>query len=241
MNIFVSILCQNKSTYTISINKRLKESGIDSSLIVDSEINNDLLRNINFTGFNRLPDEVTNSHYTKITAWEKSFYNIHINNLIDKYDYFYFIEEDVYTKDTNTIFDIISYFNTFNADLISKLILFKEEQPEWPWWNIDHSYEKLFNDPHRSFNPLCRLSKKLVSLIFEFQKHNNTFYFHEILFSSLCVDHHMIYHDYSYYPKINDYIGNIQYRPNILVKDILDSKIYHPVKHMKNLEVRIDK
>ena len=39
----------------------------------------------------------------------------------------------------------------------------------------------------RTFNPLCRLSNRLVQKILDFQEQHNTFVFHEILFPSLAI------------------------------------------------------
>jgi len=233
MNTLVSILCRKKSNYVVDLDKKLKYHNIDSVLIIDNESDSDIVRKKNFIRLNWMFDKNSQSHFTQITAWEKSFYNIYINDYINKYNYFYFLEEDVYTKNLPTIINLINYFNTFDADLISTKILPKDANAEWPWWSEDYRYIELFNDPHRSFNPLCRLSSKLISLIFDFRNHYKEFYFHEMLFSSICVQNNLSYHDYDDYPEIDEYIGTFHYRPEIDQNKIKDKKIYHPVKHFE--------
>lgn len=227
MNTLVSILCRKRNEYVTSLENTLNTNSVNSCLIIDNEINDNILREKNFVGLNRLSDDEL------ITSWEKSFYNIQINNHINKYDYFYFIEDDVYTKDTNTILELIEYFNTFNSDFTSKAILPKEDIMEWPWWNREKDHNHIFNHPHRSFNPLCKISNKLLSIILNFKNEYGKFYFHEILFASLCINYNLKYHDYNYYPDISKYIGQFYYRPEIDIKTINDKKVYHPVKKLE--------
>lgn len=226
MNTFVSILSKEKNSYVLELHNQLNTINIKSSLVIDDEISNSPIIEKGFIGLNRLPDN------KPAISWEKAFYNIVINNYIDKYDYFYFIEDDVYSKDTNTILELIEYFNTFNSDFTSKAILPKEDIIEWPWWEREKDHNQIFKYAHRSFNPFCKISTKLLSVILDFKKQYGKFYFHEILFASLCVNYGLSYHDYSYYPNISNYMGIFRYRPEIDINSIHDTKIYHPVKNV---------
>lgn len=230
MNCLVIYLCRKPDIQRINITSDyLINSGIDTISIVDHKSDHNILEKENFTDLTCL---YKNSKPLRVTSWEKCFYHIDINNLTSQYDYFYLIEDDVYSKEPDAILSLINYFNLFDANLISKGILPKHDSMEWNWWSRNEDqYENVFKDPHKSFNPICRLSSKLIEIILAFKQTYNRFYFHEILFASLCVDNNLSYHDYTYYPEISNYIGKIHYRPKIDIQEITDSKIYHPVKY----------
>jgi hypothetical protein len=179
---------------------------------------------------NRVNPDVLILNKYKITAWEKSFYYINENKLTNIYNNIYFIEDDVYSKNFDTYINLIKYWNTFSNDFISAEIKSKKEDSGWFWWSEDTKYEEYFANPYRAFNPLCRLSRRLIELILNFRKQNNGFYFHEILFSSLVVKNKLNYMDYNLDMGSKKYIGKIHFRPRILPGLITDNKLYHPVK-----------
>lgn len=233
-NTLCLLLCRNQSEYISVLEQTFKKTNIDTLIIDDSVIDNSLLKIDNFTDLDRFR---SNNKMLDIIAWDKSFYTINKHNLVKKYDYFFFIEDDVYTKRPATIIDFIQHFACLDYDLLSRGIQSIENNPKWPGWFFkdNHEYRKLFNNIYRSFNPFCRLSTKLVSTILQFRNNYNKFYFHEILFASLCVDKGLKYYDYKNDNECNDkHIGVFTYRPVISKKDIHDNKIYHPVKDAKD-------
>lgn len=160
------------------------------------------------------------------TAWENAFYFI-LNYLsLTEIDYFYFIEDDVYSKTPNTFLDLINQYININDDLIASNICSKNDCPNWLWWNLDPDI-KYFDEPYKSFNALCRISKNLMIKIYEHQSSYNRFFYHEFLFASLCKKYNLSMVDFNIDKK---YIGNIRYRPCFDKKLLTDNKIYHPVK-----------
>lgn len=206
----------------------LKQNNIASKIIADKETS-ELDKTIKTEGFYNL----TRSPYIKKpSAWDKAFYYIAKNNLLDSYSHFFFIEDDVYSKKYDSIVKFIVESKNYNVDFITKQIRSNNHYSGWRYWKED--YVKLLKSPHQSFNPICCLSSKLVKLILNYKDEHNSFNFHEILFASLCKEHNLTYIEYINVQSLSKHIGKIAYRPINTIEEILDEKIYHPVKKNKN-------
>lgn len=81
-----------------------------------------------------------------------------------------------------------------DADLSCRDLASRAEDPHWPFWNQAALF---FPYPCRSFNPICRLSSRLVSVVLEFQRQHRQFAFHETLFASLVAEHGFSFLDWS--------------------------------------------
>lgn len=219
---FISILSRNETKYTKELNDFFNANGIDSILIQD---NNDPPRSF-------LKDKGY-SNMTKICdrpcSWEKSLYFICSNALYEKYDYFYFIEDDVYTKNLNIFIDLINLWSNIDNDLIARSIKNMEEEPDWFWWKDTTKDRENFKNTIKSFNPICRLSKKLIFKIYQYKEYYSSLVFHEILFASIVKDFDMTYLDYddSEYGK---HIEVMVASPEINYENITTDNIYHPYK-----------
>jgi len=228
-NFIVFILCKNISDRIETFSQILRLNHIEYSIICDDcSIKDDLsLLNQGFYNLTRSP------YIKKPSAWDKSFYSIDKYAWLEKYQYFYFIEEDVYSKDYHTIVSFILYAQKLvNIDFLSQKIKPKSHHPTWKHWKED--YISHLKSPHQSFNPLCRLSSKLIKQVLEYKLIHNQFNFHEILFPSLCIEHNMTHLNYMEDEKLQKYVGYIRYNPIILENDISDNLIYHPVKYSKS-------
>jgi len=174
----------------------------------------------------------TNTRYCCLTetvkknsSWDKSIFYIDQNKkIIDKYDYFYFIEDDVYSKDFNSFNKLFNILDNYNHDLVSNDIEFKRNSKHWFWWHKYHKHEI------KSFNPLCRLSKQLLELIIKYSYENKKLIFHEILFASIAFINNLNILDFKDIKEYSDIFGIFRYRPKISIDQINDNKIYHPVK-----------
>lgn len=220
------ILTRDNNEYVKLLSNNLS---IDNKIIVDSEIYPKDLEDTNFFG---LTQKVNNK-----TAWDKSFYYIHKHNLLLNYDFFYFLEDDVYCRNIkrfDLVFDILD--NKYYYDLITHEINSKVNEPSWYWWNtldlenLSKRYVSLF----KSFNPFCRISSKLLEKIFEYQAANNKFNFHEILFPTLAYNNNLSMINIDKIKDVNNFFGIFTYRPIISMSNIKDDKIYHPVKPKYN-------
>lgn len=185
------------------------------------------LKNIGFIGLTRSP------YIKQPSAWDKAFYFIVNNNLITLYDYFFFIEDDVYSNEYEYIIQFITKINeNFDHDFITTRIKPKSHYPTWKHWKEE--YVNQLKLPSQSFNPLCRLSSKLVKKIIEYKNNYQKFYFHEILIASLCLEYNFSHMSYMENEDLKKYIGHIRYNPILEIKEIQDDLIYHPVKPSKD-------
>lgn len=215
------ILTREHNKYTEKLNNELD---IDSVVIADSDYSDEEMMSIGFHDMTRM--------VKRPSAWDKAFYHLAIYDIVFQYDYFYFIEDDVYSKDIDTFNKLILFLDSkIDSDLITHEILSKDESKDWMWWGYAIKFlNENFINHHKSFNPICRLSNKLIEQIFYFRVDKNRFFFHEILFPSLCVDKGLNMDNIFEIPEIENFISSIKYRPLIQEDTITDNKIYHPVK-----------
>jgi hypothetical protein len=227
-NYIVFVLCKDFSNKSNEYIKTLLQKNIPHRIICDlCSIDND--QKLLSTGFFNL----TRSLYIKKpSAWDKSFYTIIEDGLLKKYDYFYFIEDDVYSKNYSSLVSfILDAESNHTVDLITKKIKPQSDHPKWRYWKED--YIKNLSNPHQSFNPLCRLSNRLINKILDYKNTHNKFNFHEILFASLCLENNLSYVNYIDDPILKKYIGKFSYAPILTMENINDDLIYHPVKESK--------
>ena len=216
----VVLLCKTETEYVKSLRDYLHN-------LVDTIVCKENL-NIpkNYIGLNRI-----NKNPMLPIAWENAFFILFSNQLYNKYNFVYFIEDDVYSKNYQTFGKLIEFYSKYDEDLIACDIRSYTQQSPWYWWKDKDIIR--FNQHTRSFNPLCRLGNKLIGYIEKFLLANNQFCFHETLFASLATDNNLKILDFNKKP--NPYIANIRYRPVYDKNLILDDKIYHPVKNLKSL------
>lgn len=216
----VFLLCRKETNYIVGLRDTLVNSNKDVFIVRDD-------KNIPDSFFKNKGYYNASGRFTNPTTWEKSLFLIFTNKLYFEYDYFYFIEDDVYARDLNTFIRLIDLWNTNNSDLIAKEILSKNGSEEWAWWQ-SNQYEN-FNEPWKSFNPICRLSSKLLYKVHQYQLYYNTLNFIEILFPSIVHKFNMSYTDYAH-DECGKYITKVIAVPHIQESEIVDDGIYHPCK-----------
>lgn len=225
LSCLVVILSSKQSVKIDYFCEKLKKENLSYVNICDFctlNLDQELLT-LGFTNLTRSP------YIKKPSAWDKAFYFVSNNDLTKLYDYFFFIEEDVYSTDyTNIIKFILDSNDFYSHDLLTKLIRPQSHYPTWKHWKEE--YVKEFKFPSQSFNPICRISKTLLLNILDYQKKHSKFNFHEIIFPSLCLENNLSYLNYIENKTLNKYIGKIQYNPIITEDMIPDTLIYHPVK-----------
>lgn len=220
-DIHALILCKSDCSYTRELNQFLQNNNISSTLVVDDSHpeKSFLYRNgyYNFT-------KITNNP----TAWERSIFNIEIYGMYKTYQYFYLIEEDVFSLDLIAFVNFISACNNFQHHLISKDIANKNDSLDWVWWQSSEDHQH-FKYPVKSFNPICRLSSKLVQKIIEYKNYYEKLSFHEILIPSIANQFNLSILDYSTEPALQNFIGEVgTVQQNI--EDMINNKLYHPYK-----------
>lgn len=225
----VFILCKEIHEQVLRFNNTLDKYNISYINICDvcsADIDSNLL-DLGFYNLTKGP------YIKKPSAWDKAFYYyIQNQNLLSGYKHFFFIEDDVYSKDYLNLVEFIIACSLYNdTNLITKKIRTKDHNPKWTHWR---DYKDNFKYPSQSFNPLCRLSRVLINKIIEYKLLNNKFNFHEILIPSMCLEHELSYINYIEDDTLKSKIGKIAYNPIQIMSEITDDKIYHPVKISKD-------
>jgi hypothetical protein len=223
-NTLISFLCTNPCTYINNLHRFLHLKSYDSVVITDTHGS---YNNPYYFGLTKVCED-------RPSAWEYSIYNIASNHLYDKYEYFFFIEDDVYSKKYETFISLFSSWNQYDYDFIAKKIRSKDQEPEWIWWENENNWNT-FDDPYKSFNPICRISARLIKQIINYQKIYKKFSFHEILFISLCVKNNYSFIDYEDNEELKKHIGINTVIPELSYNNIVyDDKLYHPYKKLLN-------
>lgn len=225
----ILLLCKTRSNDIVDLENCLRKNDINFLTVCDFctlDLDNKLSK-LGFVNLTRC------DYIKKPSAWDKAFYAISDEKLIDIYDYFFFIEEDVYSHTYNSLIKFIYECSSgFAVDLITKRIKPQSHYASWKYWKEKYVLDLKY--PSQSFNPLCRLSKNLIQIILDYRMKHNTFQFHEILIPSLCLENELSHIDYLSDNILKKYIGRIEYNPILLKTDIENNLIYHPVKTSKN-------
>lgn len=158
-----------------------------------------------------------------ITAWERAWMQLNLTHG-ERPAPVWLIEDDVAgcREDFSRLLKIT---NEVDADLSTLDFRTKDTFPQWPHWHFASDH---FAHPACSFNPLCRLSSRLVAMVLEFRRCHRRFIFQETLFASLVADHGLSYYDWREDPEIGILFNSFRYRPEI---DGLEKGIHHPVKN----------
>jgi hypothetical protein len=165
--------------------------------------------------------KLKNDNKKRVCGWDKALYYFSIINT--KYDNVWFIEDDVFFYNEDTILNIDK---KYNSDLLTNMYSenINGNKKNWHWKRVNIT----FSPPY--YNCMCcaiRVSKNLISKIKDYAKINNTLFFLEVLFPTLCKHNNLLYDN-------PDELKNIVYRKDFNIKDITKFNLYHPVKNMNN-------
>lgn len=98
-----------------------------------------------------------------ITAWSRAF--AHLEQTLVENEAVWFIEDDV-AGDPASFAELVRATTAKAADLSALDVRTRHEDTQWPWWSYA---DGLFASPCRAFQPLCRLSERLVRAVLDFQ------------------------------------------------------------------------
>jgi len=165
------------------------------------------------------------------TAWDKAIYHIYTSKLFS-YDYYYFIEDDIFCKDLSMFKKFITNMDKFGHDLVTSKIYPKTRADIYDFWV---RYKKDIIHPNGehiyfSFNPLCRLSRAFIKELFAFYDRNNFFYFHEVMLPTVAINNGYKTLDFLKEPSLNTLLGTWlgPGKSNRKMKDLY--KLSHPYK-----------
>ena len=231
-NYSVSIMCRENSMSTKLLHAYLINNNINTIIVTDNPSDHIyysdeelILQNFN---------NITLHTEKHPTAWDKAFYHIYKNNL--KYDYYYFIEDDVSCVNLQIFLKLFQTLVNYNNDLIATQIKSQIEDPFWDNWYIKNLFNRAYKGVddkilYRSFNPFCRISNKLINKIFEFYDEYHRLYFHEIMIPTLCVKNKLTYIDFKKNKELKQFFGPFNYvgpELKFLTKNYFYNKISHP-------------
>jgi hypothetical protein len=112
-----------------------------------------------------------------------------------------------------------------NADLSAIDLRTKRDDMHWPWWRYADDF---FEEPCRGFQPLCRLSARLVRAVLDFRVRHGEFTFHEVLFASVARREGMSWLSWNCDAGFRHFVSRFRYRPEI--REVAGG-ICHPVKN----------
>ncbi len=161
----------------------------------------------------------------RIGAWERAWRHLE-QTPADACGGVWFVEEDV-AGSAESFARLMRRSREVDADLSAWDVRTRDHDPHWPHW---HHGENFFAKPSRSFNPLCRLSGKLVREILDFRRKHGRFVFLEVLFASMMAEKNLSYLDWRADEVSASWFGSYQYRPEVI--SVMPG-ICHPVKDAK--------
>lgn len=162
------------------------------------------------------------SKFPAITAWSRALY--HLSKTLQADEAVWFVEDDV--AGNFAFFEaLVSQTAAFGADLAAIDIRPREKDWRWHCWNLA---EPWFERPVRAFQPLCRMSARLIRAALEFRQEHGQFTFHEVLFPSLAALHGMDFLDWHAEPGFRHLFRNFRFRPSV---EFVKPGISHPVKN----------
>ena len=211
------VLSRSKNEYADLLNKSLTNCFV----IYDSEFKDEEMKQ---GGFFNLTKTIKSP-----CSWEKSFYFIEKNqDIFKKFEQIIFVEDDVFSTLPTAIEELSREMSSLKSDVVTHCVQDESDSKEWPHWALGD--KRHFEKPIKSFNPLCRLSKRMIGSILEFREKTGMFAFHEILFCSLAHSLGYITIPMESLPFYERHFGRFLYRPIMNTTSANDGRIYHPVK-----------
>jgi|GEM_PF-1790790 len=170
----------------------------------------------------------SSENFPLITSWSRAF--VHLSRTLRKGEAVWFVEDDV-AGDAESFRQLVSETAAVGADLSALEFESAAENPEWIWFA---TAEGFFEHPWRSFNPLCRLSERLIRKILEFREHHGRMTFHEVLFASIAAENGMSTLNWRKDIRFKHLVANFRYRP--IINHPVQG-VCHPVKDLKLVEL----
>lgn len=156
-----------------------------------------------------------------ISGWDKALYYFGMEYQYNNYKFIWFIEDDVFFYNENTIIQIDEKY--INYDLLSSNYEKNSDgnKNTWHWDKINISY-----DPPYYNGMMCvvRFSNNMLKCISYYAKKNKTLFFLEALFPTIAIKNNLKYNNPS------EFI--IYWRYYFTKKDINKTNLYHPVKDL---------
>jgi hypothetical protein len=159
-----------------------------------------------------------------ITAWSRAL--VHLSRTLEDHEMVWLVEDDV-AGDAESFARLVELTRSRNADLSAMDARTREEDPGWYFWPVAEGF---LTDPCRAFQPLCRVSPRLIREILRFREEHGHFVFHELLFASLARRSGMSVLDWNDDAEFAGSFPVFRYRPEV---NAITRGISHPVKDVR--------
>jgi hypothetical protein len=162
-----------------------------------------------------------------VNSWDKAlFYFSKINT---EYEHVWFIEEDVYFYNENTLVNIDKQYT--DHDLLCNTLTPKSADMSSTWFWHWPLFTINLPEPHyRGMVCATRLSKTLLAHITNYAYQNKTIFYLETLFPTIALHYNLKYHT-------PNELQPVVYRCDWSSEDINTTQLFHP---MKNLDSHVD-
>jgi len=155
----------------------------------------------------------------EVSGWDKALYCF--MHVYTDYQYVWFLEDDVFFHDTNTLIAIDSRYD--NYDLLCNTNYEEGKSNEWLWSSIDIGFPSPY---YCGMVCASRMSRNMLICLQEYANRNKTLFFHEAMFPSIAK-----------YFRLNTIeapkeLQTITYnRAWDFPKDFNSHQLYHPIKN----------
>jgi hypothetical protein len=167
----------------------------------------------------------TNTSYITIhkpvIGWDKALYFFSYINCI--YDYIWFMEDDVYFYNENTLQNIDTKYTDF--DLLCNSSFEPAKLNEWLW----HMIQINLSPPYYcGMMCITRFSKKMIESIKDYAIKNKTVFFLEALYPTIAIKYNL------------KYVSNpiefltVTHRDNYDINLLNKDNLYHPIKNIES-------
>lgn len=158
------------------------------------------------------------SPFPWVTAWSRAL--CHLSRTLRDDEAVWFVEDDV-AGDAASFCALVRETVALDADLVSVDVRVREEDAHWPFWRYA---EGLFSSPARSFQPLCRLSGRLLRAVLAFREKHGRCTFHEVMFPSVARESGMSWKSWCREAAFKNLLGDFRFRPSV-------AGVFHGVSH----------
>lgn len=158
--------------------------------------------------------------HKKITSWEKGLY--YFSNINTTYKNVWFIEDDVYFYNQDTISNIDIQYP--DSDFLSnKYGVTKDGYiNEWHWNQLDIKFDPPY---YNAMVCACRMSNELLQKIKTYATNHNTLFFLEAFFPTITMKYNLIYDN-------PNELSTIEYRYDFKPNELNKTNLFHPIKDM---------
>lgn len=216
------LLCREPGPRVVNLSQVLSDFG-KVLVISDTECGEELglhLKDVEMHGFELM--NFFEGQRKAVTAWERGW-KLLAERLGEITGPVWFVEDDV-AGGAEAWSELIEATERVDADFSACEIRSLEDDQGWKHWRKGAGF---FQEPARSFNPLCRVSARLVLAVLEFRRQHGRFCFLEMIFASLVREHGLSYFDWKEDALLASTTEEFRYRPEV---QCAGAGICHPVK-----------